>query len=132
LSRKIVESGARMTRYRCVTPQGERRRFRAHPRGGSDISQRDPRAFGHRLAAVRLEPADRALQAFWQFDARLETEQGACALTINSAARLAVRLRGVPENLALKLGQPLQQSREIADADLRASAALRFTGSVPS
>src|SRR3954465_7434499 len=68
------------------------------------------------------EAGDRAAQALFEVDLRLEAHELAGARDVEEALGLAVGPRGVPHGLALEADQALDRLGEVADARLLAGA----------
>src|SRR4029077_20912763 len=90
------------------------------PRRATTAAPRRPRSRrsaggGSRVLAV---PRDRPLEPVTQGGARLEAEQLSRAAPIETGARLAVRHRAVPLDLAIEAGQLRDQLGQIPDRDL--------------
>src|SRR5512136_40029 len=71
---------------------------------------------------VRLIPRHRLGEPFLEPDARLPAELGERPGRVEHSARLAVRLRRVPGDLALEPAQAGHERHEVADPDLEARA----------
>src|SRR4051795_11232841 len=75
-------------------------------------------------------PRDRAPEALCKRRARAEAEQLLCPGGVELAARLAVRHRRVPDDLALESGQVGDRLGQIADRRLDAGAEVDGVGAV--
>lgn len=75
-----------------------------------------------RSRPTRVEPVDRAAQAVFEADFRGPVELSLGSGDVEGAARLTVRLGGVPDELAVEAGEFRDQLGEVADGDLLAGA----------
>src|SRR2546430_8836711 len=78
-------------------------------------SSRSSRLRGGDCARVLAIPGNRPREAFTERRPRLEAEQLARAPRVEATARLAVRHRGVPLDLAFETGELCDQLRQLAD-----------------
>src|SRR5262245_58437135 len=69
-----------------------------------------------------LVPFDRPSQAILKERLRPEAELALGAAYVQTPARLAVGLAGIPDDIALEAGQPGDRLDEVADRDLHAAA----------
>src|SRR5579859_2067358 len=67
-------------------------------------------------------PFHRAAQTLFKGGVAAEAEQGLGPAHVQLAARLAVRLAGVPDQPALKAGDPRNGDHQVADANLEGAA----------
>src|SRR5688500_10241397 len=85
---------------------------------------------GNGTRAGAQVPLDRSLQPLAEGRARAEAEQLLGAARLELAARLTVRLRRVPDELALEAGQLGDELGQVADRDLLARAEVDGLGAV--
>src|SRR5712692_2445074 len=69
---------------------------------------------------MREEPINRLAERLWKSRSRAETETFLRPARVDLAARLAIRLRDVPEDPALEPDDLGDGRREVADGDLEA------------
>src|SRR5262245_33527856 len=108
---------ARPRARRASGPWHADRRERAGPSGLIGA-----RAGASRLRAMLAIPLDRAAEPFLERRRGGESEGRRGARGVEHAARLTVGLRGIPDDLAAKIGEPRDEPDQIGDPDLETGA----------